>query len=232
MSKCTDDGGVCGLGGFCQDCPQLRDLEHNPNTEESEPMNAPTNTDIATALANCNWSGVSLGNKVIILQAIDALAPAIAEVAEARDGVLHAQASLEEFVSNIPALDVWVGPMPESNGKSNFTAILMRKGASLFDDGMTFTIARSEYPDRVRYEADRVRYLIGQLETEPFVLDYDSDQHSPYVYPDSPAVAALRKLVQFADEAAPNLGKMFGIDIANLNEGLMEARKVLKGTKQ
>lgn len=38
---------------------------------------------------------------------------------------------------------------------------------------------------------------------------------------------ALTKLVQFADEAAPNLGKMFNIDFANYNEGLIQARKVL-----
>lgn len=39
--------------------------------------------------------------------------------------------------------------------------------------------------------------------------------------------SALKKLVQFADEAGPNLGKMFNIDFANYNEGLIEARKVL-----
>lgn len=182
-------------------------------------MTTPTNAQIAEALTNCNWSGTPIGNKVIILQAIDALAPQTGQAIE----------ELEEFMKRVPELDVWVGPMPESNGKTNYTAILMRKGGSLFDDGMTMTIARSEYPGRVNYEADRVRYLIGQRETEPFVLDYDSEERSPYVYPDTPAVAALRKLVQFADEAAPSLGKMFGIDIANLNEGLMEARRVLKG---
>lgn len=81
-------------------------------------------------------------------------------------------------------LTVWEGPMPESNGKSNFTAVLMRKGAGLFD-GISggIVIARSEYPDRVRYEADRVRYLIGELDSEPFILDYDADKHSGYVEP-------------------------------------------------
>lgn len=39
--------------------------------------------------------------------------------------------------------------------------------------------------------------------------------------------SALKKLVQFADEAGPNLGKMFNVDFANYNEGLIEARKVL-----
>jgi hypothetical protein len=86
-----------------------------------------------------------------------------------------------------PELAVWYGPMPESNGKSNFTAILMRKGAKLFDgmeDGIT--IDRSEYPDRVRYEADRVRYLIGELAERPELWDkdYDFDKHSGYVAPE------------------------------------------------
>ena len=89
-----------------------------------------------------------------------------------------------------PKLAVWYGAMPESNGKSNFTAVLMREGESLFD-GLAggITIDRSEYPDRVRYEADRVRYLIGELKEEPFILDYDADKHSGYVAP-SEAVEA------------------------------------------
>lgn len=77
-------------------------------------------------------------------------------------------------------LMVWYGPMPESNGKSNFTAIL-HKG----DLVEGHTIARSEYPDRVRYEADRVRYLIGDLSEYPDILNYDADKHSGYVYPAS-----------------------------------------------
>lgn len=80
-------------------------------------------------------------------------------------------------------LAVWYGKMPESNGKSNWTAILYRKGGegSLLgglSDGIT--IDRSEYPDRVRYEADRMRYLIGELVDEPFILDYDANLHSGY----------------------------------------------------
>jgi hypothetical protein len=74
-----------------------------------------------------------------------------------------------------PALAVWYGSMPESNGKSNWTAILHRKGDGLMD-GPHVTIDRSEYPDRVRYEADRVRYLIGEIDKEPWILDYDADK--------------------------------------------------------
>lgn len=73
-------------------------------------------------------------------------------------------------------LAVWYGSMPESNGRSNWTALLHRKG----DVYSGITIDRSEYPDRVRYEADRMRYMIGELDTEPYILDYDTDLHSGY----------------------------------------------------
>ena len=79
------------------------------------------------------------------------------------------------------ALTVWYGDMPESNGKSNFTAILMRKDGDKWDnmtDGIT--IDRSEYPDRVRYEADRMRYLIGEISERPDILAYDDKKHSGY----------------------------------------------------
>lgn len=75
-------------------------------------------------------------------------------------------------------LMVWSGAMPESNGKTNFTAILHRG-----DISKGFTIERSEYPDRVRYEADCVRWLIGEIDKEPWILDYDADKHSGYVAP-------------------------------------------------
>lgn len=84
-----------------------------------------------------------------------------------------------------PRLTVWESAMPESNGKSNFTAILMREGGELHE-GMT--IAVSEYPGRVRYEADEVRWLIGALAERPDILTYDTDKHSGYVEP-SPAIA-------------------------------------------
>jgi hypothetical protein len=82
-------------------------------------------------------------------------------------------------------LTVWYGPMPESNGKSNFTATLMRKGADFFDTDQ-YTFSRSEYPDRVRYEADFMRYLIGERTDRPEMWDkgYDFDKHSGYVTPD------------------------------------------------
>jgi hypothetical protein len=84
-----------------------------------------------------------------------------------------------DAVPTQPELSVWCGAMPESNGKSNYTALLHRKGESLMS-GATITLDRSEYPERVQYEADRVRYLIGELPTEPDILAYDPDKHSGY----------------------------------------------------
>ena len=95
------------------------------------------------------------------------------------------QAEVEEFVAAAPQdylrpeLEVWFGPMPESNGKSNYTAILKRKGEDLVR-GETFVIARSEYHDQVRYDADCVRHIIGELPDAPDIMDYDPDLHSGY----------------------------------------------------
>ena len=68
-------------------------------------------------------------------------------------------------------LAVWYGPMPESNGKTNWTAILHNG-----DITKGITLDRSEFPDRVRYEADRARFLIGELKEAPCILDYDADK--------------------------------------------------------
>lgn len=84
-----------------------------------------------------------------------------------------------------PELTVWYGAMPETNGKTNWTAILHRKGQQIWEG---ITIDRSEYPDRVRYEADRMRHLIGELPDEPDILSYDVDAHSGYVKPDNSPV--------------------------------------------
>ncbi|WAG77027.1 hypothetical protein LMK08_16760 [Metapseudomonas furukawaii] len=101
----------------------------------------------------------------------------------------YVYAAVEELLAldgHAPTLSVWYGSMPESNGKSNWTAILHNGDIT---SGMT--IERSEYPDRVRYEADRVRYLIGELKEEPFILDYDAEKHSGYVAPARSQVAVV-----------------------------------------
>lgn len=74
-------------------------------------------------------------------------------------------------VAEASKLAVWYGPMPESNGKTNWTAILHNG-----DITKGITLDRSEFPDRVRYEADRARFLIGELKEAPFILDYDANK--------------------------------------------------------
>ena len=75
-----------------------------------------------------------------------------------------------------PKLTVVFTAMPESNGKSNWTAFLCRVGEdgkpNIFDG---FQFERSEYTDRVRYAADEMRFLIGEIDKRPFILDYDSE---------------------------------------------------------
>ena len=108
---------------------------------------------------------------------------AVAAIAEAKGWNACRAAMLQgkaEPVRLHPELSVWYGSMPESNGKSNWTAILHRKGECL---STGITIELSEYPERVRYEADRVRHIIGELKEEPDILDYDADEHSGYVNP-------------------------------------------------
>lgn len=104
------------------------------------------------------------------------------EHSSANDPWQNAMDALDEKPTS--QLAVWFGSMPESNGKVNWTAILYRKETNTFlsDLGDGYTLARSEYTDRVRYEADRVRFLIGELATPPWILDYDSELKAPADY--------------------------------------------------
>lgn len=103
------------------------------------------------------------------------------------DMVVHSGDANEQLEHDRkPELAVWYGAMPETNGKTNWTAILHRKGQHVWEG---ITIDRSEYPDRVRYEADRMSHLIGELDNEPDILAYDADAHSGYVNPgNSPVI--------------------------------------------
>lgn len=111
-----------------------------------------------------------LGNRV--WDRLDALAVEIEEIALRRG-----QEDADRQHGTV-ALSVWYGEMPESNGRRNWTASLHRKGGEKHLDAFCF--ARSEYPDRVRYEADRMRWIIGELAERPDILAYDADLHSGY----------------------------------------------------
>ena len=93
------------------------------------------------------------------------------------NGMMQLSNELAEMKRKCAELTVWYGAMPESNGKTNWTAILHRKGECL---STGITIDRSEYPDRVRYEADRMSHLIGELTEEPDILAYDANKRSGY----------------------------------------------------
>lgn len=115
--------------------------------------------------------------------------PSIHEYGQARRALDAVRKALAEGTQAVE-IEVWFGSMPESNGRENWTVTLRRKarpeGASKHDlhrlmSGVT--VYRSEYKDRARYEADRLRHLLGLLDVAPDILDYDADLHSGYVPP-------------------------------------------------
>ena len=106
-----------------------------------------------------------------------------------------------------PELTVWYGKMPESNGRENWTAVLRRVNPTdKWDQGFCF--ARSEYPGRVLYEADRVRWIIGERAERPDILAYDADAHSGYVEPASPARTPMGEPVAWIERQ--NDGTRYG----------------------
>ena len=106
-----------------------------------------------------------------------------------------------------PELTVWYGKMPESNGRENWTALLRRVNPTdKWDQGFCF--ARSEYPGRVLYEADRVRWIIGERAERPDILAYDEDAHSGYVEPASPARTPMGGEVEALREALERIAYM------------------------
>lgn len=80
-----------------------------------------------------------------------------------------------------PRLKVRLQSFPESNGKRNWTAILGREGkwGGLVGSCGGITIERGELWNRVAYEAERARFLLGERDTEPFILDYGDDIETP-----------------------------------------------------
>lgn len=78
-------------------------------------------------------------------------------------------------------LKVVVMTFPESNGRRNWTAMFQRAHpwSGLVGNCGGITIARSECWNRVAYEAERARYLLGLRETEPYILHYGKDVQTP-----------------------------------------------------
>lgn len=80
-----------------------------------------------------------------------------------------------------PRLTVRLASFPESNGKRNWTALLVRadKWDGLVGSCGGISLACGELWNRVAYEAERARFLIGERDTEPFILDYGDDIKTP-----------------------------------------------------
>lgn len=80
-----------------------------------------------------------------------------------------------------PRLTVRLVSFPESNGKRNWTAQIVRVGGfdGLVGTGGGITIAHGELWNRVAYEAERTKYLLGERDTEPHILDYGDDIKTP-----------------------------------------------------
>jgi hypothetical protein len=80
-----------------------------------------------------------------------------------------------------PRLTVSLTSFPESDGKRNWTALLVRTEPF---DGLVgncggISLARGELWNRVAWEAECARFLIGERDTEPYILDYGDDIETP-----------------------------------------------------
>ena len=80
-----------------------------------------------------------------------------------------------------PRLTVRLTDFPESNGKRNWTALLVRvdKWGGLVGNCGGISLARGELWNRVAWEAECAKFLIGERDTEPFILDYGDDISTP-----------------------------------------------------
>ncbi|MBK6616383.1 hypothetical protein [Ottowia sp.] len=80
-----------------------------------------------------------------------------------------------------PRLTVRLQSFPESNGRRNWTALLVRVEAwdGLVGNCGGITVARGEFWNRVAYEAERAKLLIGERDTEPDIMDYGEDIKTP-----------------------------------------------------
>lgn len=88
---------------------------------------------------------------------------------------------VQSSVRRQPRLTVRLTSFPESNGKRNWTALLVRADAwgGLVGNCGGVSLARGELWNRVAYHAECARLLIGERDTEPHILDYGDDIHTP-----------------------------------------------------
>lgn len=81
----------------------------------------------------------------------------------------------------VEQLTVRIVSFPESNGKRNWTAMFVRTKpwGGLVGNAGGITIARGEFWNRVAYEAERARCLLGERATEPSILAYGKSVSTP-----------------------------------------------------
>ena len=87
----------------------------------------------------------------------------------------------QDVVDAQPRLTVRLTSYPESNGKRNWTAMLVRVAPwdGLIGNCGGITIDRGELWNRVAYEAECARFLLGERDTQPHILDYGDDIETP-----------------------------------------------------
>ena len=80
-----------------------------------------------------------------------------------------------------PRLTVKLCSFPESNGRRNWTAMITRDRpwSGLLGNCGGGTIDRGEYWNRIAYAAEQARFLLGERDTEPHILDYSTDIDTP-----------------------------------------------------
>lgn len=80
-----------------------------------------------------------------------------------------------------PELTVKLTSFPESNGKRNWTAMFVRKEKwnGLPGNCGGITIDRGECWNRIAYHAEEARFLIGERDDAPELMDYADDIHTP-----------------------------------------------------
>lgn len=88
---------------------------------------------------------------------------------------------MERVVGAQPRLTVRLTSFPESNGKRNWTALLVRADAwdGLVGNCGGVSLAHGELWNRVAYHAECARLLIGERTTQPDILDYGDDITTP-----------------------------------------------------
>lgn len=88
---------------------------------------------------------------------------------------------MSTFPNTQPKLKVVIVSYPESNGKRNWTAMILREEPweGLIGTGGGVVIDHGEYWNRVAYAAERAKYLLALRDTEPWILDYEIDIPTP-----------------------------------------------------